>query len=64
VLFRIFVFIPCQAYRLLYPFSIVELQSIWVAGAAETPIKVAMSIIVTAIVVPPLIKVLKKTGLI
>jgi len=63
VLFRIFVFIPCQTYRLLYNFSVIELQSIWVAGAAETPIKAAMSIVVAAIAVPPLIKVLRKMGL-
>jgi len=63
VLFRIFVFIPCQTYKLLYNYSVIELQSIWVAGAAETPIKIAMSILFTAIVVPPLIKVLRKTNL-
>jgi len=61
VLFRIFVFIPCQTYRLLYTFSVIELQSIWVAGAAETPIKVAISVLITAIVGPPLIKALRKT---
>jgi len=60
VLFRIFVFIPCQTYRLFYDYGVEALQSIWVLGAVETPIKVAMSIIVTAIVGPPLIVVLRK----
>lgn len=63
VLFRIFVFIPCQTYRLFYDYGVETLRSIWIAGAAETPIKVAISIVVTTIIGPPIIKVLRKLGL-
>jgi hypothetical protein len=63
VLFRIFVFIPCQTYRLLYyDLNVEALRSIWVLGAVETSIKATMSTIVTAIIGPPLIKAIKKTG--
>ena len=62
VLFRIFVFIPCQTYRLFYDLNIEALRMIWVLGAAETPIKVAISSLFTAIVGPPLIKVVRKSG--
>jgi len=64
VLFRIFVLVPCQTYRLFYDASVETLRSMWIAGAAETPVKAAMSIIVTAIVTPPLIKVLRKIDLV
>lgn len=48
VLFRIFLFIPCQTYRFLYGLPVEALQAIWVAGAVVTPIKVAISALVTA----------------
>ena len=48
VLFRIFLFIPCQTYRFLYGLPVEALQAIWVAGAIVTPIKVAISALVTA----------------
>jgi len=61
VLFRIFVFVPCQTYRLFWSdIDINALRSIWIAGAAVTPIKVAVSILVTTAVGSPLIKVLTK----
>lgn len=60
ILFRIFVFIPCQTYRLFYGFGVEDLIPIWVLGAAETPIRVAMSILVTTIVGPQLIKITRK----
>jgi hypothetical protein len=63
ILFRIFVLIPCQTYRLFYYWDAKALIPIWVLGAAETPIRVAMSILVTTTVGPPLIKVIKKTGI-
>lgn len=63
VLFRIFVFIPCQTYKIFYDYGVEALRSIWVLGAAETPIKVAISILVASIIVPPLIKALNKMGL-
>ncbi len=63
ILFRIFVLIPGQTYRLFYGLSTEALIPIWVEAAAITPIKVAISILVATIVVPPLIKVIKKTGI-
>jgi len=62
VLFRIFAFIPCQTYRLFYDLNVEALGAIWVLGAAETPIKATLATIVTAIVGPPLIRAIKKTG--
>jgi len=63
VLFRIFVFIPCQTYKLFYDLGVETLRAIWIAGAVETPIKVALSIVVTTIIGPPLIKVLRKMNI-
>ena len=50
VLFRIFLFIPGQTYHLLYGLPVEVLQVIWVSGALMTPIKVAVSSLLTAIV--------------
>jgi hypothetical protein len=63
ILFRIFVLIPGQTYRLFYGLGTEALIPLWVEAAAITPIKVAISILVTTTVVPPLIKVIKKTGI-
>jgi hypothetical protein len=49
ILFRIFIFIPGQTYQSIYGLPIDVLQSIWVAGALITPFKVAISIIITAL---------------
>jgi hypothetical protein len=63
VLFRIFIFVPCQTYTLFYGYGVGELQAIWALGAVETPIKVALSVIVTAMVGPPIISAVKKMKL-
>jgi len=63
ILFRIFVLIPGQTYRLFYGLDARSLIPIWVEAAAITPIQVAMSILVTTTVGPPLIKVIKKAGI-
>jgi hypothetical protein len=63
VLFRIFVFIPCQTYRLFYGWDVEILKGIWSSGAVITPIKVALSTIATAAIGQSLIKALKKAGL-
>ncbi|MBC7129872.1 hypothetical protein H5T51_01450 [Candidatus Bathyarchaeota archaeon] len=63
VLFRIFVFIPCQTYRLFYGYDVSVLQGIWAMGAVETPIKAAIATIVTSIIGPPIISVARKMGL-
>jgi hypothetical protein len=63
ILFRIFVLIPGQTYRLFYALGEEALIPLWVEAAAITPIKVAISILVTTTVGPPLVKVIKKTGI-
>lgn len=60
VLFRIFLFIPCQTYKIIYGFNVEILQLIWSASAFVTPIQVALSTLVTSMIGTPLIKALKK----
>jgi len=62
VLFRIFVFVPCQTYKLFYDLDVNTLILKWAVGAFETPIKVAMSTLVTAIVGLPVIKSFRKVA--
>ena len=62
VLFRIFVFIPGQTYRIFYGFDVEALQAIWVSGAVITPIKVALSTVATVVIGQSLIKALRKAG--
>lgn len=62
VLFRIFVLIPGQTYRLFYGFDVETLKIIWGSGAIITPMKVALSTIATVVIGHPLIKALKKAG--
>jgi len=63
ILFRIFVFVPCQTYQLFYHYGVQKLVPLWVLAAVETPIRVAMSVLVTTTVGPQLIKVIKKIGI-
>lgn len=60
VLFRVFIFVPCQTYNLFYGFNISELQAIWALGAVETPVKVGLSVLFTAVVGPPIINAIRK----
>jgi len=62
VLFRIFIFIPCQTYQLFYGYDVNALQAIWVLGAVETSTKVALSTIITVIIGLPIITVVRKMG--
>jgi hypothetical protein len=62
VLFRIFILVPCQTYQLFYTLDVNALVLWWAAGAFETPIKVAMSTIVTTIVGLPVIKSFRKVA--
>ena len=62
ILFRIFLFIPCQTYRLLF-FTIEELEFIWLGGAIVTPIQVAISSLFTSAIGIPLMKIVKRTDL-
>jgi len=64
VLFRIFILIPCQTYWLFYGWNVETLQAIWASGAVETPTKVGLSMLVSAIVIPPIVKALQKSGLV
>jgi hypothetical protein len=54
ILFRIFLFIPCQTYSIIYGLSVEALQFAWVAGALITPVKVLVSSAVAAISGPQL----------
>ena len=63
ILFRIFVFIPGQTYQIFYGLDAKALIPVWVEAAAITPIKVAISILVTTTIGPPLIKVIRKIGI-
>lgn len=58
VLFRIFLFIPCQTYTSLFNFTVADLHVIWGAGAVVTPIQVGLSSVFTATLVPPLLTAL------
>jgi hypothetical protein len=63
ILFRVFLFIPCQTYRFLFLFSVEELQFIWAAGAFITPIQVAMSAVFTSVIGLQLMRIIKGTDL-
>lgn len=63
VLFRIFIFIPCQTYRLFYGYDLNALQAIWILGAVETSTKAALSTLITVIIGLPIISVVRKMGL-
>ena len=58
ILFRIFVFIPGQTYRLFYGLPIEVLKGVWVAGALITPLKVAVSSFVTVLLGLRILKIL------
>lgn len=62
ILFRIFLFIPCQTYR-LFSLTAQELQFIWAAGAIMTPIQVAISALFTSTIGAPLLKITETMGL-
>jgi len=64
VLFRIFIFVPCQTYHLFYGYEVGALQAIWALGAIETPIKATLSTIINVIIGPPIIYVAQKMGLV
>lgn len=62
ILFRIFLLIPCQTYRLIYGWPVEVLQGAWALAATVTPIQVALSVLVTSTIGIPLIRILLKTG--
>ncbi len=64
VMFRIFLFVPCQTYRIFYGFTPETLRLIWTAPALIiTPLKVGLSTLFTAIVGPHILRVLEERGL-
>ncbi|MCW4052688.1 MAG: hypothetical protein NWE78_05735, partial [Candidatus Bathyarchaeota archaeon] len=60
VLFRIFLFVPCQTYRLFYTFDVGTLIVIWGAGAILTPVKALLSTITTVLIGRPIVRFLRK----
>ena len=63
ILFRILALIPGQTYRIIYGWDVNTLTALWVLGAVETPVRVAISILVTTTVGPSLIKAIEKIGI-
>jgi len=63
ILFRIFLFVPCQTYRLLFSFTVENLQFIWLLGAVVTPIQVALSVAFTSTIGVPLLKITRTMDL-
>lgn len=63
VLFRIFIFVPCQTYQLFYGYDVGALQAIWILGAVETSTKAALSTVITVIMGMPIITAVRKMGL-
>jgi len=61
VLFRIFLLIPCQTYRLFYAWDVETLVLIWSVGAVGTPIKAVLSTITTVVIGKPLVNFLQKS---
>lgn len=62
VLFRIFIFIPCQTYTSLFNFPVEYLQEIWMLGALVTPIQVGLSSAITMAIVPSLLNALSSSS--
>jgi len=56
ILFRIFLFIPCQTYNLLYGFTADVLEAIWVTAAFITPVQVVISMLIAATVGPYILR--------
>ncbi len=56
ILFRIFLFVPLQTYRIFYGFTFENVRLIWIAGAFMTPVQVGLSLLFTAVAYPNLKK--------
>ncbi len=63
VLFRIFLFVPCQTYQLFYGYDETMLKAIWTLGAVETPVKVMLSTIITIVVWIPILTSIRKLAI-
>lgn len=61
VLFRIFILIPCRGYSVFYGLTFEMLAMIWsVPAPLITPVKVAISASIATLLIPSILKVLKK----
>lgn len=63
VLFRIFILVPCQTYKIIYALDVSMLQLWWAAGAVETSTKAALSTLVSVMVTPSILRAVRKMGL-
>lgn len=62
VLFRIFVFVPCQTYHFFYGLPPEALVAIWAAPAPIiTPFKVLLSTFIATLIGPQIIRILKRS---
>jgi len=57
ILFRIFILVPCQTYQLF--FTAETLQAIWSVAAFITPIQAAVSMVVTALIGPRALQLIR-----
>jgi hypothetical protein len=58
ILYRVFVLVPCQAYSLFYGWTPADLQLLWLGAGLVTPVKVAISALVTFAIGLPLLRAL------
>lgn len=63
VLFRIFLFVPLQTYKIFYGFNLELMEKIWIASAFMTPIQVGLSLFFTILAFPLLKKATKRFNL-
>lgn len=62
ILFRIFILVPCQAYRLFYGMTSEALIFLWAVPAPLiTPLKVALATLVAATIGPTLMGIMKES---
>jgi hypothetical protein len=60
VLFRIFLFVPLQTYKIFYGFNLELMKWIWIASAFITPIQVGLSLFFTILAFPLLKKATRR----
>jgi hypothetical protein len=63
VLFRIFLFVPLQTYKIFYGFNLEAMRGFWIAGAFLTPIQVGLSLFFTILAFPLLKKATRRFNL-
>jgi len=63
VLFRIFLFVTLQTYKIFYGFNLEAMKLIWTASAFMTPIQVGLSLFFTILAFPLLKKATRRFNL-